>query len=350
MPQTLSEIIRSKLIPLSQHNAAQKFIIAPSKTNVTPLPLGAQLVPHAISGKRVVVKNRRYYGNTRGVVALWPEAGLNEVGKQKLVYVLSGHIDYQLGEHRLRCGAGHFIFIPPGTPHPDGSRSYVDTEKSASCELLFFLLHPNALQCWISRSQPGERRKQEGNVLIVHERVALLFRALMEEVLENQTPTNFIGEQLLAIFLAVLLREVEAGHCRPVGGSTPSALHEVLSNTEPHTDFAARLEQHIRTNLHKSPAISDVAREMFLSPAQFTRTVRRETGKTFNQLLNEYRLEEAKKLLRDSQWTASAIAAFLGFRSASYFRTFFRAHTGSTPSAFRAAQNTIEVKKSTLQK
>jgi AraC-like DNA-binding protein len=344
VPQSLPEIIRSKLLPISQHNAAQRFIIAPFP-NAAQLPLDAQITPREIRGKRMVVKNRRYYGNTRGVIALWPEAGLNEVNKHKLACVLSGHIDYQLGDHRLRCGAGHFIFIPPGTPHPDSSLSYVDTQKSASCELLFFLLHPNALQCWISRSQPNERRRQEGNFLVLHERVAQLFRIMMAEVLEGNSPANAVGEQLLAAFLAVLLREAEAGHYRPVGGSTPHALHDVPSHLSPHASFPLRLEQHIQSNLHQPLTVRDVSREMFLSRAQFDRTVRRETGKSFNKLLTEHRLREAKKLLRDSQWTASAIAAFVGFKSVSYFRTFFRKHTGSTPSEFRRRQNKTNLQK-----
>ena len=338
MSQNLSEIIRFKLIPWSQQNAAQRFIVARPKMSAAQMPPGAQIVPYQIRGKRVVVKNRRYYGNTRGVVALWPEAGLNEVNKLKLACVLGGHIDYQLGDYRLRCGPGHFIFIPPGTPHSDSSCPYVDMQKSASCELLFFLLHPNALQCWVSRSRPNQGREQEGNYLILHERVTLLFRALLEETLEAQTQPDSICEQLLSVFLSVLLREAEDGHYQPVRGSDLNLSPADFPAIAPHTNFTISLEQHIQASLHKSLAATDISREMFLSRAQFDRTVRRETGKSFNQLLSEYRLEEAKKLLGESQWTASAIAAFVGFKSASYFRTFFRKHTGSTPSEFRAIQ------------
>ncbi len=336
LPPTLSEIIRHKLLPWSQQSATQTFILARGQMSTAQMPPGAQISHHEIRGKRVVVKNRREYGNTRSVAARWPESGLNEVNKLKLACVLNGHIDYQLGDYRLQCGPGHFIFIPPETPHPDSTRSYVDTRKSASCEILFFLLHPNALQCWLSRSQPNQGRKQEGNYLILHERITLLFRALMEEVIGEETRSNVIGQQLLTVFFSVLLREAEAGHCKPVGGGEFNIPSNDSSEILLRTNFSARLEKHIQANLHTTLTIKEVAREMFLSRAQFTRTVRRETGKTFNQLVSEYRLLEAQKLLCDSQWTASAIAAFVGFKSVSYFRTFFHKHTGSTPSAFRA--------------
>lgn len=322
-------------MPWAQQRCAEKFIVAGSSLAKTRLPAGVQLRPHKIIGKRVVVKDRRYYKNTRGLAALWPEAGLNEVHKLKLACVLSGHIDYQLGNHKLQCGPGHFIFIPPGTPHSDGSQSYADASKSTSCEILFFLLHPNALQCWISRSQPNQKRHQEGNYLILLERVTLIFRALMEEVIANEEDSLALGEKLLPIFLAVLEREMREGRIQTVPGEGAVLTHGEFDSIPQEADFTSRLKRYIQTNLRQPLTIERVAREMFLSRAQFTRIVRRETGHSFNELLAASRIDEAKRLLSSSHWTASAIAAFVGFKSPNYFRTFFREHTGLTPNEYR---------------
>jgi AraC-like DNA-binding protein len=335
MSVNISEIIRHKLMLWSQQRCAEKFIIAGPHLSKARLPTGVQLTPHKIRGKRVVVKDRRYYKNTRGLAALWPEAGLNEVHKLKLACVLTGHINYQLGNYKLRCGPGHFIFIPPGTPHSDGSQSYVDASKSTSCEILFFLLHPNALQCWISRSQPNRKRHQEGNYLVLNERVTLIFRALMEEVFAGEEGSLAIGEKLLPIFLAVLEREMRAGQIQTVPGDDVALSHEQFDANSQEADFTFRLKRYIQSNLRQPLTTDRAAREMFLSRAQFTRIVRRETGHSFNELVAASRIEEAKRLLSTSQWTASAIAAFIGFKSPNYFRTFFREHTGQTPNEFR---------------
>ena len=288
-------------------------------------------------GKRTIVKNQRQYSNTRGVSAKWPDAGLNEVQKLKLACVLSGHIDYQLGNYRLQCGPGHFIFIPPGMPHSDGTKPYVDSEKSSRCDVLFFLMHFNALQCWISHSQPNQKRRQAANYLILNERVTVLFRTFMEEVIENEDDSQDISQDLFNVFLSMLLREVESGRMQPILSTLSLTSLAATLPLPSNADFAVRLEQYLQSNLYKNLTIESVASEMYFSPAQFSRNVRRATGKTFNELLNEYRLEEAKKLLSTTQWTASAVAAFTGFKSPSYFRTFFRKRTGSTPSEFRQA-------------
>jgi len=331
----LSSLIQHQLIPWSRQNVSSRFIVAHSEMSAATLPPGVKLLKHKIQEKRTVVKNRRDYSNTRGFTARWGDAGLNEVPKLKLACVLNGHIDYLLSSYRLQCGPGHFIFIPPDIPHSDGTRPYVDTTKSRFCEVMFFLLHPNALQCWISHSQPGQRKQQLGNYLIFHERTMLLFRGLMEEVIEGEKNSLSIGEELLWAFLSVLQREADNERLQPVRNNAVEYPYEGISPYSLSADFATRLEQYIQSNLHKALTTDNAAREMFFSRAQFTRNVRRTTGMSFNELLNHYRIEEAKKLLTTTQWTASAIAAFIGFKSPSYFRTFFREHTGSTPSEFR---------------
>lgn len=341
MPE-LSSIIQHQLIPWSRQNASSRFIIARPEMSNSSLPPGASLLPNKIQGKRSVVKNRRDYSNTRNITARWWEDGLNEVPKLKMACVLSGQIDYSLGPYRLQCGPGHFIFITPDMPHSDGSRPDVDNTTGGPCDILFFLLHHNAIQCWVNRSLAGQRKQQLMNYLVFHERTTLLFRALMEEVIEGNKNSLPIGEELLWAFLSVLQREANDGHLKPVRNNAPEYPYAAAAPQSPNVDFATRLELYIQSNLHKTLTIEHAARDMFFSRAQFTRNVRRTTGKSFNELLSHYRIEEAKNLLRTTEWTASAISTFIGFKSPSHFRTFFREQTGTTPSEFRlTAKNAI---------
>lgn len=327
----LAKILPDQLIPWTRQNAHARFIVARPEMSVADIPDGVQLIHHQIIGRRTVVKGRRYYHNTRSTVVVWPEMGLNEASKLKLVCVLNGHINYQLGNYQLRCGAGNFIFIPPGIPHPDGTQSYVDTDKSTFCDLLFFILHPNAIEYWISHFDE-HGRVADGQYLILQESALLSFRALMEEIIGGDEKSLLSAEALLHAFFIILQREVNSG--RVLGlKNTPADYQDQDKSSK--TDFTAQLTYYVQTNLHKTLTLEKVARDMFLSRAQFTRTVRRETGKSFNEFLAACRMEEAQNLLCDSEWTVAVIAAFVGFKSPSYFRTFFREYTGKTPSEFR---------------
>jgi len=57
--------------------------------------------------------------------------------------------------------------------------------------------------------------------------------------------------------------------------------------------------------------------------------------------LNEYRIEEAKKLLLGSDEAISNIATEVGFDNFTYFSTLFKKYTGSTPSQFRKTESGV---------
>src|SRR5690606_35881866 len=144
--------------------------------------------------------------------------------------------------------------------------------------------------------------------------VALL-QALMEEVVEDDARALPIGEGLLLSFLNLLQREADAGRLQQVRTLSSDQHHAIAASSS--GDFATRLEQYVQARLRQPMTLQTVSRDMYLSPAQFARNVRRETGETFNQLLTRHRLEEAKTLLRNSQWSVSTIATFVGLRSSS---------------------------------
>ncbi|MBL8172151.1 MAG: AraC family transcriptional regulator, partial [Acidobacteria bacterium] len=66
---------------------------------------------------------------------------------------------------------------------------------------------------------------------------------------------------------------------------------------------------------------------------------------SFTDLINAYRVEDAKRRLLDPTWkhySILAIAEEAGFSSKSTFNAVFKKHTGQTPSEFRASSNLME--------
>ncbi len=71
-----------------------------------------------------------------------------------------------------------------------------------------------------------------------------------------------------------------------------------------------------------------------------SKAIKEETGMNFNSFINTFRIEEAKKLLRDkisSTWSLDAVAEQSGFNNTTSFFQAFKKNTGLTPSAFRSA-------------
>lgn len=83
-------------------------------------------------------------------------------------------------------------------------------------------------------------------------------------------------------------------------------------------DFAGQLSVHVN---HLNRAVKDV------------------TGKTTSQVIGERIVQEAKALLKHSDWNISEIGYSLGFEEPPHFVNFFRKHTQTTPRSFRLAQH-----------
>jgi AraC-like DNA-binding protein len=157
-----------------------------------------------------------------------------------------------------------------------------------------------------------------------------LFKTLMDEATAARNGHETLCANLLHIIFIMLARELEAGHFSHPG---PRETH-VPRVPSPH-DFCGELNEYIEANFYRPVKLAEAAAAMYLSPPQFCRRVRQETGVTFIELLTRYRIERAQALLRETDWTAAAISSHVGFQSPAYFQNIFRQRVGCTPVGYR---------------
>lgn len=67
----------------------------------------------------------------------------------------------------------------------------------------------------------------------------------------------------------------------------------------------------------------------------FCRYFKKTTGKTFTQLVNEYRIINASRLLNESQMSIADICFECGFNNFSHFNKQFNDITGKSASQYR---------------
>ena len=81
---------------------------------------------------------------------------------------------------------------------------------------------------------------------------------------------------------------------------------------------------------------SDLAKELDISETALSRIINVYYKKSFPQIMNEYRLEDAKRLLRQTDAPVKTVAAEVGFNSLASFNRVFKTEIGITPSEYRA--------------
>jgi AraC-like DNA-binding protein len=79
----------------------------------------------------------------------------------------------------------------------------------------------------------------------------------------------------------------------------------------------------------------DFARSLSVHVNHLNHAVSVVTGKPTSTHISERILNEAKALLKHTDWSVSAIAFSLGFEYPTYFNNFFKKNTGLTPLSFR---------------
>jgi AraC-like DNA-binding protein len=122
-------------------------------------------------------------------------------------------------------------------------------------------------------------------------------------------------------------------------------LESIMDSLERHRDepsavLAAALRM-IEERYAEDISRDDVARAIHLSPSYFSRFIRKRTGRSFTDLLNQARVDRACELLRRTDRGIVQIALDVGFSDQSYFTKVFRRHLRQTPRQYRVSRRRI---------
>lgn len=80
----------------------------------------------------------------------------------------------------------------------------------------------------------------------------------------------------------------------------------------------------------------DFADRLAVHVNHLNKVLKESTGKTTTAIISGRILQEAKILLKQTDWNVSEIAYCLGFEEVAHFSNFFKKHTSQTPLAFRS--------------
>ena len=111
-----------------------------------------------------------------------------------------------------------------------------------------------------------------------------------------------------------------------------SDLYSLSRSEELVGRFLALVEHHCREH----HAIDWFADELCLTPKYLANLVKQVTSRSAGDCIDYNLSSQAKWLLRSTTLSIREISDRLGFKNQSHFGTFFRRHTGKSPSAYRS--------------
>lgn len=99
--------------------------------------------------------------------------------------------------------------------------------------------------------------------------------------------------------------------------------------------LAIDVANYIQHHLSEPITAEDIAKELYLSRPYLSRKFIEETGESLTDFILKEKTEEAKRLLRYSDKSLTAISNYLGFSSQSHFSRVFKKYTNCAPGEYR---------------
>ena len=181
--------------------------------------------------------------------------------------------------------------------------------KGNTAEAFYHMLYPNDIFCIDMNKLPKETFMQEQLFL------------LMEQMQKN----DIISSTSLSVTVHMVLNAlIECSLAREHGKK------KLL-----HTDAVEHVISFVHTHYAENISIDDMLQGIPVSKYHFIRSFKRTMGITPYHYLTNYRITQAKTLLRSDERTVGEIAEACGFADTSNFIVQFRKYTGQNPLQYR---------------
>ena len=102
-------------------------------------------------------------------------------------------------------------------------------------------------------------------------------------------------------------------------------------------DMIFRILKYIETH-YKSGTLSDISAELKLPPYYVSRLLKKYTGHTFKELLQQQKLQQASYLLSHTTLSANAVMEAIGYSNSSFFYRAFQERFGVSPKEYRSLE------------
>ena len=244
----------------------------------------------------------------------------------EVVYMCAGQTVHIVNGKQIRLEQGDLLFLSQSCTHEVCNAGLHDVAVNFIVLPEFFYttlatigeeetpLRRFLVDCLTGRnSEPGYLHFDVSGVPQVQNLVEnLLWTLLLDTPLKrkmSQMTMSLLFFQLVGLADTILNRDDDDG-----------AVLQVLRYVEDH---------------YVSGSLTELAQQLHYDLSWLSREIKRKTGKTFTQLIQEKRLAQAAYLLKNTTWNVADISVSVGYENISYFHRTFRDAYGKSPKHYR---------------
>ncbi|MCT2409703.1 AraC family transcriptional regulator [Chryseobacterium antibioticum] len=268
-----------------------------------------------------------YYISSGNPIFNFPEAPFR-MDYYALCICTAGAISIEIDKQKYDVDAHCFLVAAPST-----IVKFLDTSRDFKMKLLFF--DKNFLIKKMSDPFIIEKMdlfsKGSYSIVRTNEKNSALLQNLLDYLKKKSRKQGKFTEEIIRTIIFNLLLET----AEIMETENDSAVEK----EDGKKDIFLKFNQLIRENIRQHRTVQFYAEQLFVSSKYLIEVIKKASGKTPHQVIDETLLKEAYMMLGNPDITISEIAFELQFNSASAFGRFFKKQTSISPSEYRNKEN-----------
>ncbi|MFL5808456.1 MAG: AraC family transcriptional regulator, partial [Flavisolibacter sp.] len=237
--------------------------------------------------------------------------------------IKEGSADYTCGIYKFKAKKNTLLIIPPHVVN-------TSTNWTADAEGYFLLFNPDFfLQSHFPYKSLADKRILQPSIqpyMPLSAEQADSVEQIFLTILQEKNGDSSHKNELIAVKIIELLILVERLYLE---------VHEFDDN-QVTLDLVKKFTDLVETNFSKERSVSFYASELYIHPNYLNAVIKKHSGMTAKDSIQNRLLLEAKYLLHSTRMSIKEISNELGFDDPNYFGVFFKRVEGHSPIAYRA--------------
>lgn len=246
----------------------------------------------------------------------------------ELMYVYGGKMTHIINQQKLTIHEGELLLLNQNIEH---SIHYCDEN-----DIIFnFIIRPEFLQFLSTMVEDDNAVSKfifdtlysydnDGEYLVFKTQNNMKVHHYIESIIFNLYEPQLYNELELKFLVGLLLTEL-MNHPEKIESYTGDSYEKILGS---------QILKYIVTH-YQDGTLMDLSQNIHQPDYKICKIIKKQTGKTFTQLLQEEKLKAAVKLLMTTQLPLSDIIQTVGYENISYFYRIFKKSFHMTPQEYR---------------
>ena len=278
-------------------------------------------------------ENKQSYTFHSVQIAPKDQIGIHQQNTWELSWIITGSGMRIIGDTTEKFMSGEVVLIPPEIPHCWYFENEITNKKGKIANVsLFFGTHflnicsdcfPELHECCQKINELTHAVKFSGKKL---DKMISILKKMCQE---NE------AERIVSI-IKLMITIAETDDFQSIVGK-----YQKIDKEQKRLN---QIQVFVVCNIKRNITISDIARHVGMNRSSFCIFFKKITGKTFINYLNEYRIELACQLLKESKNNIADICYETGFNDMPYFNRVFKRLKKVSPTEYRREKMCLKEK------